>query len=226
MHLLRPNLCVLLLLVAAAASPTFGQGPVSSTAGEDGGVEWIGDKVTLSLRDADLVEVLRSFARLGELNLILHPGIQGKVTVELKDVPWDQAMSVILQMHGLGLDISGQTVRIAPPDELLKLVRLEGSDPLPAPPAVQRVRGPVRHLDGRVLLRLLVEPETRRLTRRGRAALDKQGRITLEDVPHRVKALTRLIRALDRPGSESWSSERLEREIDTWWDREFGTGGF
>lgn len=228
MRLFSPFLFVLLATFLATADPSFGRGPapVDGPADKDGGVEWVGDKVSLSLRDADLVEVLRSFARLGDLNLILHPGIKGTVTVELKDVPWDQAMSVILQMHGLGLDVSGRTVRIAPPEELLKLVRLEGSDPLPSPPALQRVRGPVRHVDAEALVRLLGDEKARRLTRRGRIAVDAQGRITIEDTPHRLKAVTRLIRALDRPEAASWSSERLEHEIDVWWQREMGSGGF
>jgi type IV pilus assembly protein PilQ len=61
----------------------------------------------LSLKDADLRELLRSFAKLGCFNLVLDPGVQGEVTVELHDVPWDQALSVILKTHGLAAEEAG-----------------------------------------------------------------------------------------------------------------------
>jgi type IV pilus assembly protein PilQ len=68
---------------------------------------WKGDLISLSLKDADLREVLRSFAKLGRFNLVLDPGVQGEVTVELHDVPWDQALSVILEAHGLAAEDAG-----------------------------------------------------------------------------------------------------------------------
>lgn len=68
--------------------------------------EWRGHPINLSLKDADLVETLRSFAKIADVNLIIDPSVQGKVTVELKGVPWDQALYTILKVHGLGLEIS------------------------------------------------------------------------------------------------------------------------
>lgn len=75
---------------------------------------WLGKPISLSLRDADLQEVLRSFAKLAEVNLILDPRVAGKVTVELEDVPWDQALYVILKTHGLGIEITGSVWGVAP----------------------------------------------------------------------------------------------------------------
>lgn len=224
----RPTLIAFLIFTycgSAALLPSPADAQSLQASGPDD-VQWVGDKVTLSLRDADLVEVLRSFARLGDLNMILHPGIQGSVTVELKDVPWDQAMSVILQMHGLGLDISGKTVRIGPPDALAEMVRLEGSDPLPSLIPTRRIRGVVKHVSAKDLVRWLDDPKARRLTDRGRVELDPQGRITLEDVPSHLDLLTQLIAALDRPGAERWSDTQLRREAQAWWERKLGSGGF
>ncbi len=68
---------------------------------------WVGEPINLSLRDADLVEVLRSFAKMTDANVIIDPKVQGKVTVELKGVPWDQALHVILKSHGLGMEVTG-----------------------------------------------------------------------------------------------------------------------
>ena len=75
---------------------------------------WSGEKIDVSLRDADLVEVLRSFAKIGRFHLVLDPAVRGKVTVELRDVPWDAALVVILRTHGLAAEIDGRIVSVSP----------------------------------------------------------------------------------------------------------------
>ncbi len=71
-----------------------------------------GARITLSTKDADLVEVLRAFARLAGVNLVLDPSVRGKVTVELFDVPWEDALKVILATHGLGAELDGRVWRV------------------------------------------------------------------------------------------------------------------
>lgn len=75
---------------------------------------WVGEKIDVSLRDADLVEVLRSFAKIGRFNLVLDSAVKGRVTVELRDVPWDAALMVILRTHGLAAEIDGRIVSVSP----------------------------------------------------------------------------------------------------------------
>lgn len=77
-------------------------------------VEYVGDPITMSLKNADLVETLRSFSRISDLNFVIQPGVNGSVTVELRGVPWDQALEQILKINNLGMDIDGTIVRIAP----------------------------------------------------------------------------------------------------------------
>lgn len=72
------------------------------------------ERIDLSLREADLVEVLRSFAVLGGFNLVVDPGVKGTVTVELKDVEWPLALAAILRTHGLAAEIDGRIVAIRP----------------------------------------------------------------------------------------------------------------
>lgn len=74
---------------------------------------WKGEKISLSLKDADLVEVLRSFAKLTEINLVIDPTVTGKVTAELHDVPLDQALAVILKTHQLGAELDGRVLSVA-----------------------------------------------------------------------------------------------------------------
>lgn len=73
-----------------------------------------GEKIDLSLRDADLVEVLRSFAVLGDFNLVIHPGVEGTVTVELRQVEWEKALAVILRVHGLSAEVDGELWSVQP----------------------------------------------------------------------------------------------------------------
>lgn len=81
---------------------------------------WVGEPISLSLRDADLREVLRSFAKLAKVNLIIDPSVEGTVTLELRDVPWDQALYVICKTHRLGIDVVGENLwTLAPARKLL-----------------------------------------------------------------------------------------------------------
>jgi type IV pilus assembly protein PilQ len=90
-------------------------GLVERGQGLSGQGQWRGFPISLSLRDAPLPEVLRAFAQLAGFNLVLDPRIQqGTVTVELKDVPWDLALHVILETHGLGAEVDGRLWLIAP----------------------------------------------------------------------------------------------------------------
>ncbi|HVS65375.1 MAG TPA: type IV pilus secretin PilQ [Thermoanaerobaculia bacterium] len=80
--------------------------------------QFFGEPVSLSLKDADITEVLRSFAREFDLNIVIQPGVGGPVTVELNQVPWDQALDSILKVNGLGMDLEGSILRIAPVSRL------------------------------------------------------------------------------------------------------------
>ncbi len=73
--------------------------PQSVDAGER---RYQGEPMDLSLQDADVKDVLRSFAQLSGLNVVVQPGVTGRVTVELVQVPWDQALEQILKINGLG----------------------------------------------------------------------------------------------------------------------------
>ena len=97
------------------AVPVGAHGLLERGQGPSGQGQWKGFPISLSLRDAPLTEVLRAFAQIAGFNLVLDPRIpQGTVTVELKDVPWDQALSVILKTHGLAAEVDGRLWRVAP----------------------------------------------------------------------------------------------------------------
>jgi type IV pilus assembly protein PilQ len=73
-----------------------------------------GHPVSLDFQGVDLRAVLRTFAEITGLNIVIDPAVQGTVDVSLRDVPWDQALEIILRANQLGYGVEGNIVRIAP----------------------------------------------------------------------------------------------------------------
>ena len=81
---------------------------------------WTGEPISLDLKNADLVDVCLSFAKIAKTNVVVDPGVRGSVTVRLKDVPWDQALDLILPMNRLGMVRDGRILRIGRPEALAR----------------------------------------------------------------------------------------------------------
>lgn len=77
-----------------------------------------GEPISLDLKDADLRDVLLTFSKLARLNMVIDPDVRGSVTVRLENVPWDQALEVILKSNGLGYVLEGSMVRVGSPARL------------------------------------------------------------------------------------------------------------
>ncbi len=75
--------------------------------------KYTGKKISLDLQDADVVNVLRLLADVGGVNIVFGSDVTGKVTVNLKNLPWDQALDIILMTNGLDKVQMGEIVRIA-----------------------------------------------------------------------------------------------------------------
>lgn len=82
--------------------------------------EYIGRKMSLDFRDADIRNVLRLIADVAELNIVMADDVKGRVTIRLVEVPWDQALDVILQTKSLGMERMGNVLWIAPLDRIRK----------------------------------------------------------------------------------------------------------
>jgi type II secretory pathway component HofQ len=79
---------------------------------------YTGEPITLSLKDADLRDVIKTFAVLTDINMVVDPSVRGEVTLELSDVPWDQAFELILRINGLDYHLANNVMYIAPPSKL------------------------------------------------------------------------------------------------------------
>jgi type IV pilus assembly protein PilQ len=96
-------------MMGSGVAATASQGGRTITSGEK---VYTGEPVSLNLKDADLKDVIRTFAALTGLNIAVDPNVSGSVTVDFNDVPWDQALDIILHQNGLNYVIDGNVMRV------------------------------------------------------------------------------------------------------------------
>jgi type IV pilus secretin PilQ/predicted competence protein len=75
--------------------------------------QYTGAPISLDFKDGDLQDIFRLFADISGLNVVVNPGVSGKVTLKLNEVPWDQALDLILKTNGLGYTLEDNVIRIA-----------------------------------------------------------------------------------------------------------------
>jgi type IV pilus assembly protein PilQ len=85
-----------------------------------GDKQYTGEPITLNLKDADIKDTLQRFSELTQLNIVLDPDVRGTVTVSLQEIPWDQALELILKINQLGYVLEGNVMRIASSGKLLQ----------------------------------------------------------------------------------------------------------
>ncbi len=73
---------------------------------------YVGEPISLHLKDNDIRDVLRTISQLTGLNIVIDPEVGGKVTIDLEEVPWDQALELILKVNGLNYQLDGNVMRI------------------------------------------------------------------------------------------------------------------
>ncbi len=157
-----------------------------------------GELISLRLKDADIRDVLRVIAVKAGLNLIIDPGITGKVTCELVKIPWDQALDLILKSNKLGKVLEGNVLRVGRTDVLANEEN-EQRKLLEA----KKLSGPVK-----VLTRTLSYAKVKaisgivksQLTNRGRLIIDdRTNTLIISDVKSKVDVIDKMIDTLDTP---------------------------
>jgi len=93
------------------ASPALG-GSLSGRTLSAGEKVYTGEPISLNLKDADVKDVIRTFAQLTGLNIAVDPQVGGSVTVDFNEVPWDQALEIILRQNSLGYVLEGNVMRV------------------------------------------------------------------------------------------------------------------
>jgi type IV pilus assembly protein PilQ len=101
---------------AAPAAPSSGEvaTPTPAPVLEAQGPRYTGEKISLDFQNADINDILRLIAEVSGLNIIAGEDVKGTITTRMVDVPWDQALDVILKINGLAQEREGNIVRVAP----------------------------------------------------------------------------------------------------------------
>ncbi|NDG85729.1 MAG: hypothetical protein EBX52_11935, partial [Proteobacteria bacterium] len=103
----------------AGATDALNMAALASTA-EEGTKKFTGSPITLKMKDADIHEVMRLISEASGFNIVLSPSVKGAVTVSLENVPWDQALEVVMTTMGLAADRNDSVLRVMPRDVLLR----------------------------------------------------------------------------------------------------------
>ena len=160
---------------------------------------YTGNPVSLDFQGADLRAVLRTFSEISGLNMVIDPTINGTVDVALRDVPWDQALDIILRANKLGYVVDGTIVRIAP---LTVLAEEEGqrrklSDEQALAGELRVLTRSLSYAKAEDLRQLLTQTV---LSQRGSIQFDpRTNTLIINDLSERLERAGALITTLDRP---------------------------
>jgi type IV pilus assembly protein PilQ len=182
--------------VPASIDPAAGAVDILQEGGLIDGKQYTGRRISLDFKDVEIDDVLRLIAEVSDLNIIAGDEVSGQVTIRLVDVPWDQALDVILLTKGLGFVRVGSVLRIAPSEQLAaeeeaRLQERRSKEKLED--LVVKLQ-PVNYADVKEMAKMV----KRLLTARGTVDIDaRTNTIILKDIPTVIAEATALIKAID-----------------------------
>ncbi len=176
--------------------------------------KYSGEIISLKFKDADLRDVILFLADFAGLNVIFDPEVRGSVTMNLQEVPWDQALEIILKQHKLGKVIEGNVLRIAPVDVLSRedeeLRKLKESKELAGPIQVKTIT--LSYSKARDVQSLLKS----KLSKTGEIVIDERtNTLIISEVRDRMELLEKLISVLDTPTPQVSIEARIVEATST-----------
>lgn len=183
------------------------------------GPGYSGEKLSLNFQNIEVRSLLQVIADFTNFNIVTSDSVTGGVTLRLKDVPWDQALDIILQAKGLGMRRSGNVLWIAPKDEIAAKEKLE----LEANAAIQNLE-PLRTQPFQlnytkatdIALQLTGTGSSRILSVRGSAIAEpRTNQLFVTDVPSKLEQVQQLITRLDIAVRQVLIEARIVEAADT-----------
>jgi type IV pilus assembly protein PilQ len=194
------------------------------------GPKYTGEPISVNLKDVDLKDFFRLIHEISGLNVVLDPEVKGTLTIVLDDVPWDQALDIVLKNNTLSRQLDGNVLRIATVDTMRKEAESRRAEMEAESMAIEKV----------TVTRFLsyahakdVEPTIKKfLTQRGEAVTDERtNAIIINDIPSVIPPIDRLLAQLDRKTQEVEIEARVvaatrsfARDIGTQLGFGFGNG--
>src|SRR3984957_9446935 len=170
--------------------------PIAAPAGR-----YTGEPISVNLKDVDLRDFFRLIHEISGLNVVLDPAVKGTLTIVLDEVPWDQALDIVLQNNGLDKQLNGNVLRIATRDTLKKeaetqrdLERAQADATTPV--TVTRVLSYAKASSLAATLKKF-------LSARGDIISDdRSNQLIIRDIPQVIPTVDNLIRQLDRKSQQ------------------------
>ncbi|MCH7708691.1 MAG: type IV pilus secretin PilQ [Myxococcales bacterium] len=211
--------------VGIPGSPAALEAPAAIDILQEGGLvpgkQYVGRRISLDFKDIDMTDVLRLVAEVSDLNVIAGDEVAGKVTIRLVDVPWDQALDVILLTKGLGFVRIGNVLRIAPKTVLRQEeeMRLQEKRHLEQLQDLVVKLQPVNYADVRRMRGMI----QRLLTDRGTVDADERtNTLIIKDIPTVIDEAVALVKAIDTMTPQVLIEAKIvEAALD--FSREFGS---
>jgi len=181
---------------------------------------YTGKRISISFRDADLKDVFRLFHEISGLNIVLDPAVGGRITIILENVPWDQALDIILKNNSLDKVFEDNLIRIATTQKLAqeaaaRKALLEAQELEVEPVTFTRV---LSYATAEEVLPVV----KRVLSKRGDIVQDKRtNSLIISDVPAKKEAANRLIDTLDTRTPQVMIEARII-ETDRDFEQHFG----
>ncbi|MFY9315937.1 MAG: type IV pilus secretin PilQ [Burkholderiales bacterium] len=163
---------------------------------------YTGEKLSLNFQNVEVRAVLNVIADFTDLNIITSDTVGGNITLRLKDVPWDQALDIILQTRGLDMRKSGNVISIAPRDELAtrEKLALESQSQINELEQTRTESFQMNYQKAADVQKLLSDTNQRMLSKRGSAVVDaRTNTLFVQDTPSRLEEVRKLIAKIDVP---------------------------
>ena len=187
--------------------------------------KYTGQRLSLNFQDIKVRAVLQLLADASGENIVVSDSVHGSVTLRLHDVPWDQALHLILQTKGLGEEKQGNVILVAPQAELAQREKAE----LAARQAVQQLE-PLRseylqinYAKAADLASLIKSQGNSLLSKRGSVSVDNRtNTLLLQDTPQRLEQINSLVKRLDVPIRQVLIEARIVL-VNNDFERQLGT---
>ena len=171
-----------------------------------------GERLSLNFQDVEVRAILQVIADFTNLNIIASDSVSGNLTLRLKDVPWDQALDIVLQVHGLDKRKTGNVIFVAPRKEMAdrELLDLEAQLQITE---MELLRTEIFHLNHRRVNSLSFEGM---LSKRGTINLDEiSNTVTATDIPVRLNEIRKRVQRLDVFERQVMIEARIVQAIET-----------
>lgn len=190
----------------------------SNKLGSAGGYR--GEKLSLNFQNVEVRAVLQVIADFTGLNIITSDTVGGNLTLRLKDVPWDQALDIVMQAKGLAMRKNGSVIWIAPRDELLtkEKLELEQRSQIADLEPVRTETFQLNYQKAESFKKIFgIDSGSRSiLTKRGSAVVDpRTNQLFITDIPSKLEEIRELVRKTDVPSRQVMIEARIVEATDT-----------